>query len=496
MKRDYQERLPEQILKLYAAGKRKILCVGPTGCGKGYMSGDLMQKAIQKGSDTAFFADQRELIYQIDKQMQRFNTPTNIVMRGVKQEYQSYEEDVASRKCNLVAKDTIHARAFRSEKMKLPSAKMVLVDEAHKSISRTWMQVLNSYPDSLILGWTATPCRSDGRPLGAFYDSMIQVATYKELQDQGYLVPVRVYAPDRPDLVGLGRSMGDYSKKDLEDRMNKDPLVGNIIKEWKRHANGRQTVVFASGVNHSIHLRDEYRKSGITAEHIDGSMEQNHRDEIMQDARDGKIQVLCNYGVLHTGVDIPQLKVMVCARPTKSFSLWRQMAGRIQRPAAGHSECLILDHSMNTLNFGYPDEDVDWTLGDDTPIHIKHKAKKAGEGKEPKLCPKCKQVITSRKCRCGYEFPERAAKEVKTKKEKLKALDRRKVSLNDKQKVWDEALGWAIGTNRPVGAAAHRYKDRFGVWPNSSLVNVPRGKTQWNMKGKDFYNNVMKGTGN
>lgn len=490
--RSYQENVYGEVLKKFSEGKRRILLVGPTGCGKGYMSGRFMQKVVEKGNDCVFFADQRELIFQIDKQMERLGIPTNIVMRGVKQEYQSYEDDVASRQCNLVAKDTLHARAFRSEKMKRPSGKLVLVDEAHKSISRTWMQILRCYGDSLVLGWTATPCRSDGRPLGSFYDSMIQVATYKELQEQGFLVPVRVYAPDRPDLVGLGRSMGDYSKKDLEERMNKDKLVGNIVKEWKRHANGRQTVVFASGVNHSIHLRDEFRKIGVTAEHIDGSMDQRDRDEIMQEARDGKVQVLCNYGVLHTGVDIPNLKVLVCARPTKSFSLWRQMAGRIQRPAAGHTECLILDHSMNTLNFGYPDEDVDWDLGDDTPIHIKHKAKQAGEGKQPKQCPKCKQVITSRRCQCGYEFPERKGKEVKGKTEKLKALDRRKVGNDDKQKVWNECLGWCIGNDRKLGAAAHRYKDRFGVWPNSSLVNVPRGKREWNMSGKDFYNKVMK----
>ena len=494
--RPYQKRVYPAAVKQIAEGKRKILMVLPTGAGKGYMGARFMEKAIAKSNDCAFFADQRELIYQIDAQMGRLGVPTNVVMRGSKNEYDSYEADVASRRCSLIAKDTLHARAVRTQKMLIPPAALVQVDEAHKSISRTWQHILKQYESSVVLGWTATPCRGDGRSLGSYWDSLIQVATYEELQRDGFLVPCRIYAPHRPDLVGLRRTGGDYHRKDLERAMNKETLVGEIVREWKRHSNNRQTVVFAAGVDHSIHLRDEFRKVGVTAEHIDGSMDQSHRDEIMTQARAGNVTVLCNYGILHTGVDVPNLKVMVCARPTKSFSLWRQMAGRIQRPAAGHTECLILDHSMNTLNFGFPDEDVDWELGSDEPIHLKHRAKQKGEGKKPATCPKCKEVITSRQCQCGYVWPEKKGRDRKVKQEALAALDRkkmqskanRKAQSSDKQKYWNEVLGWAIGTNKKVGAAAHRYRDKYGVWPNSKLDRVPRGKHQWNMSAKDFYN--------
>ena len=481
--RPYQSQVFDSVTQKIAQGHKRILLICPTGGGKGYMGARFMQKAVAKRNDCVFFADQRELIYQIDAQMDRLGIATNVVMRGAKNEYDSYEADVASRLCNIIAKDTLHARAVRTQKMRIPPAVLVQVDEAHKSISRTWQHILAQYNDSIVLGWTATPCRSDGRSLGSYWQSMVKVASYKQLQADGYLVPVRIYAPNRPNLVGLRRTGGDYHKKDLQRVMNKEKLVGEIIREWKRHANDRQTVCFASGVDHSIHLRDEFRKAGISAEHIDGSMDQSVRDEIMSEARAGRVKVLCNYGVLHTGVDVPNLKVMICARPTKSFSLWRQMAGRIQRPAPGHDECLILDHSHNTFEFGFPDEDVDWQLGSDEPIHLKHKLKQAQQKKEPKECPKkgCKKIITGRECECGYVFPDRKGRSRKCEKEALAALSRSKMqrktnrlsSMSDKQRYWIEVLGWAIGSNKKVGAAAHRFRDKFGVWPNSSLEKLP-----------------------
>ena len=173
----------------------------------------------------------------------------------------------------------------------------ILVHNCHQVGCPTYVSIMEAYEKSIIIGWTATPCRSDNRPLGLWFDTMVQGATYKELQDGGYLVPVKVIAPDRPDLQGCKVSRGDYAKGDLQKRMNRDEMVGNIVKEWLKHGQGRSTVLFAAGVDHSIHCRDVFRKEGITAEHIDGKMSTDERDDIMLRARNGQVRVLCNYGV-------------------------------------------------------------------------------------------------------------------------------------------------------------------------------------------------------
>ena len=107
-------------------------------------------------------------------------------------------------------------------------------------------------------------------------------------------------------------------------------------------------------------------------------------------------------------------------------------------------------------------------------------------------------MLTAKVCPApwGFKFPERKGKAIETGSGDLVALERKRVNRNssqaDKQAYWDKMLGWAIGKNRKVGAASHRYKDKFGCWPNSSIKNTPKGKVQSNMSAKDFYNKVVR----
>ena len=495
--RPYQTKLFTDVRRAIVQGNRRILVVLPTGGGKGYLAARMLEMAAAKGSDSIFFAAQRELIFQLGKQLEKLNVPSQTIMAGVDNEYESGDHFVSASMVRLIAKDTLWSRGFKRKKIEIPPAKIVHYDEAHGSLAKTTQVMLEHFGESIIIGWTATPCRSDNKPLGSFYDCMVKGATYKELQDDGFLVPCRVIAPDRPDLKGLSSSRGDYAKAALEKRMNRDEMVGNIIEEWKIHSKGRSTVCFAAGVAHSIHIRDQFLSIGIPAEHVDGKTEDTEREDIMGRVADGTTTVLCNYGVATTGVDIPRLKCMICARPTKSFGLWRQMAGRVQRPFPGNDEALIIDHSDNCLIFGYPDEDVDWVIDGDGDIAKAHAERKKQEkqGSEPAHCVKCHTVYRGSHCpSCGHK-PERKSEDLEMTKGHLKELERDKANkeatIADKQKFWDACLGEAIGKRLKVGAAAHRYKERFGVWPTHKIQNVPRS-SQWQMKATEFYHEVVK----
>lgn len=494
--RGYQQRTHAAIRQAIANKHKKILVVMPTGAGKGFLAAKIMQDCATKGNPSIFFADQRELVTQLANQLERLSTPYDVLLAGFKREFQSAEEFAAA--LALVAsKDTLWSRAFRKKKVDVPEARLVQFDEAHRSLAHTWQGIAEAYSDSIVIGWTATPCRNDGQGLGDFYTEMVIGATYSELQALGSLVPVRICSPDRVDLKGLKVSKGDYAKKELEERMNVDKLVGDIIRDWKQYSEGRQTVCYASGIQHSIHIRNRFREAGISAEHIDGNTETSERDDIMGRVDDGLVTVLCNYGVATTGVDVPQWKYMINARPTKSFSLWRQMAGRIQRPYDGHDHCRIQDHTDCAETFGFPDEDVNWTLDTTVKIQEKHaKEQKERQKKEPYTCPPpCNETYRGPACpKCGNK-PERRGKGVEMSKGELKELERAKANraatLHDKQGFWDDCLGWAVGNKKKLGAAAARYRDKFGVWPNSEIKNVPRS-SEWQMTSSEYWHGIVK----
>jgi DNA repair protein RadD len=169
---------------------------------------------------------------------------------------------------------TVHARVFRRQKIDLRDFGLIVVDEAHHARAKTYQQIVDHFPDARILGLTATPCRGDGRGLGNIFDCLILGPPFEELKAAGRLVGSRIYAPVRPDLSGVHIRQGDYVEGELAGAMNKQQLVGDIVTHWLRHAEGRATVVFATGVRHSVDIRNAFRVAGIAAEHIDGNTPQ------------------------------------------------------------------------------------------------------------------------------------------------------------------------------------------------------------------------------
>jgi DNA repair protein RadD len=130
--------------------------------------------------------------------------------------------------------------------MELPEASLVIVDECHHVVAQSYRSIIERYPDSILLGLTATPCRGDGRGLGSVFQTMIQCPQVGELVEQGFLVPTRVYAPVDPDLHGLRIRHGDYVESELAERMDRPKLVGDIITNWLKYGERRKTVCFAT----------------------------------------------------------------------------------------------------------------------------------------------------------------------------------------------------------------------------------------------------------
>ena len=320
---------------------------------------------------------------------------------------------------------------------------------------------------------TATPCRGDGRGLGGIFHHMVQCPQVQDLIDLDWLVPTRTYAPIDPDLRGVQTKLGDYVEAQLAERMDQTKLVGDICTHWHRYGERRRTVCFAVNVAHSVHIRDEFLKSGVRAEHIDGGTPKPERDATLARLASGEIELISNCAVLCEGWDLPAIGCCILARPTKKMGLYRQMVGRVLRPAPGKTDAVILDHSGAIYRHGFVEDPVQWSLSpDDLAGKNKAQEKREREGSRLVECTSCGTIrIAGEPCgHCGF-LPQRPPRPVPVADGDLGLVDRaRRASVTvhspAERECWHAMLIW-IGQERGYkpGWAAVQYKEKFHAWP-------------------------------
>ena len=138
-------------------------------------------------------------------------------------------------------------------------------------------------------------------------------------------MPTIYYAPADPDLKGVETRQGDYVVNQLADRMNRDDLVGDIVSNWHKYGQRRKTLVFCVDVAHSVHVKDEFLKSDVRAENLDGSTPKSERDEHpCPSLASGETEVVCNCMVLTEGFDLPASAAAASRCPSLRLSARRQ----------------------------------------------------------------------------------------------------------------------------------------------------------------------------
>jgi DNA repair protein RadD len=462
--RDYQIRAIEQLDKA-----RRALFVLPTGGGKTVIAAGLIDQAVARDERVLVLTHRREILNQTPRALAALDH--GVIQAGLALDL--------GPPVQVASVQTLHARAMRRNKIPLPPADLIIIDEAHHVRAQTWSGILDQYQKARIIGLTATPCRGDGRGLGDTFDELIEGPQVAELIEQGYLVKTRYFAPSTPSLKGVETRKGDYVINQLSRRMNTDALVGDVVTQWAKHAEGRKTIAFAVDVEHSIHIRDEFLNAGIAAEHIDGSTPKGERDAILDRLRSGETRVVANCLVLTEGFDCPDVGCIVLARPTKQLGLYRQMAGRGLRPATGKTDLIMLDHSGAVFAHGKLEDPIIWTLETDKrATNPAHESRDVLSKSRLLECSCCGAVRTAGEpCpECGF-LPKRRGEGVVFHDEDLQEVGGKpiQISLEEKQRWYRELMAlreqrneWRASNGKeplkPAWAAA-KFKDKFGEWP-------------------------------
>jgi DNA repair protein RadD len=215
--RDYQTDVVKALEQTVAQGVRKILMVAPTGAGKTVIASAIIRNSTRR---VLVVAHRREIVNQTSDKLTAFDVQHGIIQAGDEDKLRPMAA------VQVASIQTLHARAIRSASMQMPLADLLIIDEAHHACAATYRAVLKAYPDIIVLGLTATPCRGDGRGLGGIFSTLIECPQIPELIESGYLVRTRVYAPVDPDLRGVQTRQGDYVESQLAARMDREKLVG------------------------------------------------------------------------------------------------------------------------------------------------------------------------------------------------------------------------------------------------------------------------------
>jgi DNA repair protein RadD len=459
----FQHDAVTEIEREIEGGQRKIILVAPTGSGKTVIASDIIKRTVAKYQTVLFLAHRREIIHQTSNKLTANGVRHGVIMAGV---------DPRPTECVQVASiDTLLVRGVRSDAMPLPPADLVIFDEAHRARGRTREHLISLYPGASLLGMTATPCRGDGRGLGNIFEKMIECPQVAELITGGYLVRSRVYAPVDPDLKGVKTQQGDYVVGQLEQRMNTDTLVGDIVEHWLKYGERRRTVCFAVGVEHSVHIRNEFIKAGVRAEHLDGNTPIAEREAILARLASGETEVVTNCMVLTEGWDMPAVGCCILARPTKQMGLYRQMIGRVLRPADGKPDAIILDHSGAVYRHGLPEDHVEWTLRvDGLATNVAHERRKRGEVAKLHECPSCKAIMVVPPCgACGWK-PEPRARGIEFEEGELGLVvagkaQRQRYSEQEKTAWYQMLIGEALRRGKNPNWAFYLFQEKFNHKP-------------------------------
>ena len=333
----YQQELIDKARESLAKGNKSVLIVSPAGSGKSIVIAEIARLAINKGGHVMFMVHRKELVEQI------------------KETFLKDEIDLSHTTIMTVGR-------IKNRLGKLPKPTLIITDETHHSLAKTYQTIYEYYSDVPRLGFSATPWRLSGKGLKDVYDDMVVGPSVKWLIDNHYLAPFKMYGfqADTSDLKKS--STGDYTKKSMDDMANKI-IHGDIIRNWKDKANGRKTIVYCHSIEFSKKVAQWFNDAGIPAKHADSKTPAKERDEIMDKFREGKIKVLCNVDLVSEGFNVPDCSCVIMLRPTQSLVLYIQQSMRSMRYVKGKT-AIIIDQVENYKNFGLPDADRQWSLND------------------------------------------------------------------------------------------------------------------------------------
>ena len=363
MLRDYQIDICSRVSEAFEH-HRSVMVQMPTGTGKTMVLAELVKQLMMKdeGVRILIVAHRRELIEQIKATIKRMKMDSrNITVESIQ---------TISRR--------IDALDF------IPS--LVVIDEAHHALAKTYKMMWDAWPDARFLGLTATPCRLNGKGFTDLFDVLVQSWDIPTFIKEKWLstfdfVSIKSDGVTQRLIDSLQKrgADGDYQNKEMDMLLNKKPSIERLYRSLEEYGKDRKGIVYAINISHAQKITKLYQEHGVKAIAIDSKTPATERQQDIEAFKKGDIQVLVNVDIFSEGFDCPDVEFVQLARPTLSLAKYLQMVGRGLRVAKGKKNCVIIDNVGLYRVFGLPSQVWNWNAMFEGKLKVGKKKETAKE---------------------------------------------------------------------------------------------------------------------
>ena len=377
MLRDYQIEICESVREAFKK-HRSVMMQMPTGTGKTVVLASLVQQYMDKGLElrdqhcqVLIVAHRIELTEQMGEHLKRYGIEYGVIAGGRK-----------TKEAEPVIVASIQTLSSKlSSLSSLLSPSLIIIDEAHHAVAKTYRQLWDVWPEARFLGLTATPYRLSGEGFTDLFDVLVDSWSMKRFIAEGWLSAFDYYSirPDSDDQKLIDNlkkrgADGDFQMKELHDTLDVTPCIERLFESFEQFAFDMKGIVYAIDIAHAEHIAEYYREQGVNALALSSKTDMKERKEAVEAFRassvivhhqllkDKPIQVLVSVDLFSEGFDCPDVEFIQIARPTLSLAKYLQMIGRGLRPNKGKECCTIIDNVGMYRRFGLPSGERDWGM--------------------------------------------------------------------------------------------------------------------------------------
>ncbi len=397
--RDYQIEMLDRLQRTWREGKRSVMVQMPTGTGKTVVMGALMKSLTPDPSPkregrrlarsgaglfggVLIVAHRRELIQQIQDTLNRLGIKNGKLKEKneLKDKNESGGDEMTvvvesiQRLTNIIKNERLKEKNEGKEGRELiqgidesGEGLLIVIDEAHHALAKTYRALWERWPKAKFLGLTATPCRLDGTAFTDLFDVLLQSKDIQWFIREGWLSDFEYVSvlPDSEEMRkvrGLKKrgADGDYQTKEMAMVMDCPESIEHLYNTYNNYTRGKKGIVYAIDRAHAQHIAEYYTEKGVKACWIEAKTPAKDRERLVREYREGRMDVIVNVDIFSEGFDCPEVEFIQLARPTLSLAKYLQQVGRGMRVSAGKPHVLILDQVGLYQTFGLPTVDRDW----------------------------------------------------------------------------------------------------------------------------------------